>query len=267
MGIPGPTGPAGPAGTYTAGTGIGISGDVLSATNTAAIWHAGSILSRPISSTTLEDGMVLAYDAVFNDWYPVLPDGGGASLWSESGSDVFYDTGNVGINGAPTARLHIFQQGQTVGTGLRFTDGTANSDWNITHGFGLRFHYGGDIRGFINASTGAYTQSSDQSLKTNIASFPNVMSRVKALQVKTYSYKSDPTSEMTIGLLAQEAKALFPELVSYSAADGLYGVNYAGFSMVAIKALQEQQATIDAQTQKIADLEARLTRLEALLKE
>ena len=173
--------------------------------------------------------------------------------------------GEVGINGSPTARLELFQRSQSVGTGLRFDDGTANQDWDITHGFALRFHYGGSLRGFINANTGAYTQSSDKSLKTAIAGITPVMAKLKALQVKTYQYKAADKPETTIGLLAQEAKDLFPELVSYSEVDSLYGVNYAGFSMVAIKAIQEQQAVIETQQTEIDDLKARLARLEALL--
>ncbi len=173
--------------------------------------------------------------------------------------------GEVGINGSPTARLHVHQRSQSVGTGLRFSDNTANQDWDVTHGFALRFHYGGDLRGFINANTGAYTQSSDKSLKANVAAITPVLNKVKDLKVRTYSYKSDATNEMTLGLLAQEAEELFPELVSYSKVDKLYGVNYAGFSMVAIKAIQEQQEVIDQQESRIEDLETRLARLEALL--
>lgn len=173
--------------------------------------------------------------------------------------------GEVGINGTPTARLELFQGGQNVGTGLRFDDGTANSDWDVTHGFALRFHYGGNLRGFINATTGAYVQSSDKTLKANVNLLSPVLSKVNQLAVKTYHYKSDESQESTVGLLAQEAKELFPELVTYSKADELYGINYAGFSMVAIKAIQEQQATIEAQDKRIDDLETRLARLEALL--
>ncbi|MBC6995025.1 tail fiber domain-containing protein [Neolewinella lacunae] len=180
--------------------------------------------------------------------------------------------GQLGVNGDPAARLHIFQRGQSVGTGLRFTDGTANSPWDITHGFSLRFHYGNDLRGFINATTGAYTQSSDKSLKENIQNVGSVLAKVRQLEIKNYSYKSDSTHETTIGLLAQDAQPLFPELVSYSKADGLYGVNYAGFSMVAIRAVQEQQAEIDQLKAENAQLKAqsaalaaRLERIEQLL--
>lgn len=173
--------------------------------------------------------------------------------------------GEVGINGVPTARLHVHQRSQTVGTGLRFSDNTANEDWDITHGFALRFHYGGSLRGFINANTGAYTQSSDKSLKTAVASMTPVLDKVLQLGVKTYQYKSAEQPETTIGLLAQDAAPLFPTLVSYSKVDSLYGVNYAGFSMVAIKAIQEQQAQITEQADQIEALKNRLARLEQLL--
>ncbi|MEM9930631.1 MAG: hypothetical protein AAF840_12475, partial [Bacteroidota bacterium] len=56
------------------------------------------------------------------------------------GSDRMTLTGDgeLGINGVPTARVELYQRGQAVGTGLRFDDGTANQDWDITHGFSLR---------------------------------------------------------------------------------------------------------------------------------
>jgi len=74
----------------------------------------------------------------------------------------------VSINGTSTARLELYQQSQSVDTGLRF-DNKINSDWDVTHSFGLRFHYSSNLRSFINASTDTYTQSSDKRLKTNIS--------------------------------------------------------------------------------------------------
>ena len=56
-------------------------------------------------------------------------------------------------------------------------------------------------------------------------------------------------------MLAQEAYKLFPELVTYDKAKDLYKMNYARFSTVAIRAIQEQQ-------EEIEDLKKRLERLE-----
>jgi hypothetical protein len=170
--------------------------------------------------------------------------------------------GNVGIKETnPTARLHIGQDGQTVGRGLRFDDGV-NEDWDITHGFGLRLHFGGELRGFFNATTGAYTQSSDGRLKSGVEKLGATLSKLQQLQPLQYYYKNAKKAEPTIGFIAQEVAPIFPELVSYSEADDLYGINYAGFSVVAIKAIQEQQAIIEAQQKQIEMLEKRLSALE-----
>lgn len=162
--------------------------------------------------------------------------------------------GNLGINGSPTARLHIFQGSQAVGAGLRFDDGTTNSDWDITHGYGLRFHYGGILKGVISASTGAYIQSSDENLKSNIRDANPVLSKIKKLHPKTYIYKGKSNREKTIGFLAQEVNLIFPELVEYSEKDNLYGIDYSAFSVVAIQAIKEQQKIIEAQQDQINDL-------------
>lgn len=169
--------------------------------------------------------------------------------------------GEVGINGTPTARLEIFQRSQTVGTGLRFDDGTANSDWDITHGFGLRFHYGGSLRGVISATTGAYIQSSDATLKSNIQNMNSTLNRIKQLRPTTYVYKSDKTKTKVLGLIAQEVLPIFPEVIHFSEADNLYGIDYAAFSVVAIKAIQEQQAIIEDQQKQIDELKALVTTL------
>lgn len=160
----------------------------------------------------------------------------------------------VGVDGTAVAKLHIFQGGQTVGTGLRFTDGTANADWDITHGYALRFHYGGVVRGTISATTGAYVQSSDLRLKSNIKNMGSVINRVEQLRPTTYFYNNDQTQRQTLGFVAQEVDKIFPELVYYSKADDLYGIDYAGFSIIAIKAIQEQQTLIENQQQQIDEL-------------
>lgn len=172
--------------------------------------------------------------------------------------------GNIGIGGtSPTAKLHIFQGGQGINTGLRFTDGTANEDWSVRHGFGLSFFYGSDIRATISANNGAYIQGSDASLKTKVTKLNSVLDRVSKLRATTYRYKSDKNQNQTMGFIAQEVQPIFPELVETMGPEEILGINYAGFSVVAIRAIQEQQQIIDSQSEKIADLEERLERLEA----
>lgn len=191
------------------------------------------------------------------------------NFYHSSTGDIISITGDgmVGIRTInPGARLHLFQGGQAVGTGLRFDDGI-NQDWDITHGFGLRFHFGGELRSFINATTGAYTQSSDARLKTDAEPIGTVLPNLLHLKALSYRYKNAVTTEKTLGFMAQDAQKLFPELVHYSEADDLYGINYAGFSVIAIKAIQEQQQVIEQQKDTIENLQKRLDSLEKLILE
>ncbi len=171
--------------------------------------------------------------------------------------------GKLGINGVPQARLHIYQRGQGANDGLRFSDGTVNLDWDILHSFALQFRYGGVLKAAINPNTGAYTQVSDRRLKTNIADLAPVLDRVSQLRPATYRYIADVDKKATIGLIAQEVQPLFPELVAISGNDEMLALDYGSFSVVAIKAIQEQQKIINGQSRKISALEERLQRLEA----
>ncbi|MEO7310871.1 MAG: hypothetical protein ABIX01_10775 [Chitinophagaceae bacterium] len=58
-----------------------------------------------------------------------------------------------------------------------------------------------------------------------------------------------------MGFLAQESDSLFPQLVSYEKEKDMYKMNYAGFSTVAIKAVQEPQVLIQNQQVHMAQLE------------
>ncbi|PHN06666.1 tail fiber domain-containing protein [Flavilitoribacter nigricans] len=200
------------------------------------------------------------------------PENSRLNLWFEDtdgGKDIVTVRGNghVGIMGInPTARLHIHQQDQEVGSGLRFDDGI-NADWDITHGFGLRLHYGGALRGTFSATTGEYIQSSDSKLKKNIQKMPDILSKVMELRPLNYQYKDTKSQDLTIGFVAQEVDPLFPELVHFIEADQLYGINYAGFSVVAIKAIQELKSEIDRRDERINELEDRLDRIETLLRQ
>ena len=62
------------------------------------------------------------------------------------------------------------------------------------------------------------------------------------------TFIGDRENRPQIGLIAQEANWLFPEFVKHDEGDGedRYLMDYAGFGIVAIKAIQEQQEIIEA---------------------
>jgi hypothetical protein len=77
-----------------------------------------------------------------------------------------------------------------------------------------------------------------------------------------YNYIFDQDKKPEIGFIAQDVEKQFPQLVNQM--DGYLGVNYSGFSVLAIKAIQEQQEIIEKQQSVIDQLLERVTKLEAI---
>lgn len=148
-----------------------------------------------------------------------------------------------------------------------------NSDPNAPH-TSLSLYYNGrpnPIMGWFSPVNGGYTSNSDRRMKKEIELLEPVLDRVMKLRPTRYKMKDIANAEPSIGLLAQETQLLFPEMVSVHQNSGnngglpfQLGINYGVFSVIAIKAVQEQQTIINSQNKEIADLKARLDRLEKL---
>ena len=150
------------------------------------------------------------------------------------------------------------------GEGLAIFNTDSNNYWNLhmtsAH---FRFSYNNANVAFINSSTGAYTQASDERLKENITPLSsNTLDRLLQINTVQYNYKSDKTKSQTTGVIAQELKELFPEYVSRDEGTEYYGVNYAGLSVIAVKGIQQQQEIIDNQQAEIDALKIKNKELE-----
>ena len=145
-----------------------------------------------------------------------------------------------------------------------------NNSWWMSPGassdpdLGLYYVTGNNLQkvGEFSRTNGQYTQLSDRRVKQNIGTLTNVMSSLKALRPVSYNYIFDADQNQDVGFIAQEVEKEFPHLVD-EMDDGLKGVNYAGFSVIAIKAIQEQQEIIEDQQRTIDQLMERVTKLEA----
>ena len=87
--------------------------------------------------------------------------------------------------------------------------------------------------------SGDVVVSSDARLKSNIVSLGSTLSRLLLIDGKSYEMKG----KQKIGVLAQEIKEVFPELVSEDDNEML-AVNYQGLVPVLINALKEQDDKI-----------------------
>ena len=91
--------------------------------------------------------------------------------------------------------------------------------------------------------------SSDARLKTNIVSLGSTLPKLLQIDGKSYEIKG----KQKIGVLAQEIKEVFPELVSEDDNEML-AVNYQGLVPVLINALKEQQSEIDELKEMVQSL-------------
>jgi Chaperone of endosialidase/Head domain of trimeric autotransporter adhesin len=228
-------------------TTMGFSTSSLGYAGTAIGMYNNPILASPQTTVTSTS--------------PLFIIGNGSNSGSLSNAMVVRKDGNVGIGtDIPAANLHIKH---AAGGGLMLENSSDNNKWRIYSASGdnnLTFYNNANTEvADIDDVTGAYTAISDSRLKKNIQHMQPVLPLLLQLNPTYYQFNwQQPNEQRQIGLLAQQAHQLFPELVSYSKEKDLYKMNYAGFSTVAIKAIQEQQKEIEA-------LKARLEKLEALL--
>jgi hypothetical protein len=85
----------------SAGTGLsggGSAGNVtLDANSGSALWNANKLQDSPIAITVPSSGQVLKWNG--SAWAPATDetDSGGNDFWLQNGSDIYFNTGNVGI--------------------------------------------------------------------------------------------------------------------------------------------------------------------------
>lgn len=177
-------------------------------------------------------------------------------------NDIMYlsPVGFIGVRHSdPITDIHIKQSQNNItnGTGgILFEDAGDMDRWRVYHSaIHLSFNENATRRAYIEAGTGDWTQPSDRSLKENIAPFPAVLPRVLQLRPSSYNYiTSGQKSQKTTGFIAQEVQKVFPEMV-HTGEDGILALAYKDFGVLAIKAIQEQQAIITSLLERIEILE------------
>jgi len=174
----------------------------------------------------------------------------------------------IGVNTVtPRSEVHLIHSNLGgLNDGVRIENEGPNLEkWNLytSNATGqFEFYSNGIKRATIDDASGAYTAVSDERTKTNIGDLPDVLPLVMNLKPKTYQFIKDKDKKLYSGLLAQELEKVFPQFVFYGG-DGqvLYTVDYAGLSVIALKAIQEQQKMIEDLKKKIEELEIVNTKL------
>ena len=138
----------------------------------------------------------------------------------------------------------------------------------ITSTGGLYLFYNGTQRGSWDITSGVYTAVSDRKLKKNITDLEDVSERVMKLQPKRYNFNDQENNgRKFIGLIAQDVLDLFPEFVYFNEENQTYSMDYAGLSVVAIKALKEMNKKIDDLESENKNLRKEIDKINERLEE
>ena len=170
-----------------------------------------------------------------------------------------YFSGRLGVGELnPTTDLHVHHSTGFSTQGLSIQN---NGRWQLyvaaDDDFLLLFN--AFLRGEFDQTNGAYSSISDQKLKKNITPMENTLEKLMRLKPARYHFNENANEEPKYyGLIAQQVKEVFPEVVSYSEEADLHLLSYTELVPVLIKAMQEQQ-------QEKNDLEERVARLEAII--
>ncbi len=246
-------------------------GDLTTASGSSSTAMGTNTISRGYAGTAIgmyNSSIIFSAQTSPTSTTPLFIIGNGDDNANRSNAMVVQKDGNVGIGtDGPDANLHIRH---AAGGGLMLENSTDGNQWRIYSASGdnnLTFYNNANTEiADIDDVTGTFNALSDSRYKKNIQSMAAVLPLIMKLNPSYYQFNwQQPTEQRQIGLLAQQAYNLFPELVSYSKEKDLYKMNYAGFSTVAIKAIQEQQVIIEKQEQQIEALNTRLKKIEALL--
>ena len=190
--------------------------------------------------------------------------------------------GNVGIGTTnPSAVFHVekhsnltqssphFKIRGNVYTGLHWLNGTAYYIGQDSTTRSMRIFSGDSTTGVeLMYGATAWSTFSDERLKENITNLDSVIDKIKDIRCVTYTRSDVENSKETIGFIAQDFIGKFDQVINKSKIsdedkEEYYSIKYTETIPVLMKAIQEQQQTIEDLKSQNESLAARISALES----
>jgi hypothetical protein len=186
------------------------------------------------------------------------------NVYSSAFIDLCLNTNFVRVNNSTVSQFRIFDNKfifessgnyiQQIATGYNNTIISEwRTNWLSSNNPVLRFHSDGSITNLTNS----YATWSDIRLKENIVNTSPKLQDLLKVRVVNYNLKgtSNENSNKHIGVIAQELEQIFPDLIdtheltqediNAGINEGYKSVKYSCFSVILIKALQEEHEIIN----------------------
>lgn len=168
------------------------------------------------------------------------------------------------LNTLPAARLEV-REANSVGAWIENASSGAATLYLRNTGPG----YGIFSEATQNGGNSNWVNASDIRLKKNIEPLQNALQNVLKMRGVSFDWRQDIarkknlSTKHEIGVIAQEIKEIYPEVVTTDP-DGYLAVGYSTLVPVLIEAIKEQQLLIETLKSQTADLHKKLDELSTL---
>ncbi len=179
--------------------------------------------------------------------------------------------GFVGVNTTtPSTSLHV-NHPTGITNGLSISNSGDADRWHFYcwSSNSLYLYFNNTQMGSFNSVSGVYTALSDRRYKNSVEELPSVLDQVDQLEPVTYRFNHQDASDDTkyLGFIAQDVEKVFPSLVeqtksndpseSEGSLSDIYTLDYSGFGVIAIKAIQELRKENEDLKRRIQALEGK----------
>jgi hypothetical protein len=220
------------------------------ATERARIDSSGNLL---VGTTSASGAKLRVYDGTIRC----------DSLSVNSTSAYFYQTSGAFTTGNAAKTAFYSESGvRSFGLGWLSDSGGSQAAWMTANSTNLGWVIQTDSANGVRLANTATSWSSysDERLKNIIEEIPQALTKIAAIRAVRFSWKSDEENTPKVGVIAQDVQAVLPEVVDDDT--DFMQVRYSELVPLCIKAIQEQQAIIDAQQAALETLTNRITALE-----
>ena len=229
------------AGNLTNATAIGANARV-SASNALVLGASGTNVgigtSAPVAPLTIQSDFTAANQGAQLQVLSVSNPGQHLVIGYAPGSAGGYGTIQATDTNVQNTPLYLNPGGGPVGVGFPI----CNCPFAVQQGFGAAY-------------ADAWMTYSSRRWKTNIHTLEGALDKVEKLRGVSYDLKA--TGKPQIGLIAEEAGAVVPEVVEWEEnGTDAKGVDYARLTALLIEAAKEQQGQIRHAAESIAQMEA-----------
>ena len=252
-------------GTYLTISGADLSFQELSG---RIVSLSGNVYSRSYVDTCLNTNYIRRsiFELSFQDLSGKIIDLSG-NVYSRSYVDTCLNTNYVKTSTPNATQFRIFDKFTFESSGV-YTQQIASpynttiisewrTNWLSSNNPVIRFHSDGSITNINNS----YSGWSDIRLKENVVNTGPKLQDLLKVRVVNYNLKGSASTNKHIGVIAQELETIFPSLVSENEPtiedinagkiESYKSVKYSCFTLILIKALQEEQEIINKLNSRI----------------